>query len=308
VGILRERESGQLTVLEPQTIVGRDPRCSLRITSNWVSTQHALLRWAVERWEVRDLSSRNGTYLDGARIKPGLAYTLREGCRIAFGKRSDREWVLADDSGPVPMAAPIAGGTPALLGGNLIAVPSIECPVASIMADGESWILEDAEGERTALSSGDVFDVNGVAWRFSVPSDMPSPTHLASSMMDLDIRHMHMSFRVSSDEEVVAVQLHSSGISREAGVRGFNYLLLTLARRRVHDMNEGYPDGECGWIEYDEIDHDPSMAPPQLNLDVFRIRKHFAKLGVTDAARIIERRPRTRQLRIGTSSLSISSS
>jgi hypothetical protein len=305
MGILRERESGQLTVLEPQTLVGRDPRCSLHVTSDWVSTQHASLRWTAGGWELRDLSSRNGTYLDGMRITPGLAYSLREGCRLAFGKRSDREWVMVDDSGPVPMATPLAGGMPALLEGNLVAVPSAECPSVSIMADGEDWILEDAEGGRTTLASGDVFDVKGTGWRFSVPSEMPLATHLASSM-DLDMRNLHLSFSVSSDEEVVAVQLRAGGVQREAGVRSFNYLLLTLARRRVHDMAEGYPDGECGWIEYDEIDHDPSMAPPQLNLDVFRIRKHFAKLGITDASRIIERRPRTRQLRIGTSSITIS--
>jgi hypothetical protein len=306
MGILRDAESGELTVLEPQTSVGRDPRCSLRLTSDWVSTQHALLRWFAGGWELRDLSSRNGTYLDGVRIKPGLSYTLREGSRLAFGRRPGREWVLADDSGPVPMAGPLAGGVPALVEGNLIAIPSADCPVVTILNDGEHWILEDAEGGRSRLSSGDVFDVNGVAWRFSVPSDLPSPTRLASAMMDLEVRHVHLAFRVSSDEEVVTVEVHAGEIQRDAGIRSFNYLLLTLARRRMKDMRDGYPDGECGWIEYDEVEHDASMAPPQLNLDVFRIRKHFAKLGVADAERLVERRPRTRQLRIGTSSLSIS--
>jgi hypothetical protein len=47
------------------------------------------------------------------------------------------------------------------------------------------------------------------------------------------------------------------------------------------------------------------MAPPQLNIDVHRIRKQFAEVGVLDAANIVERRPRTRQLRIGTGRLSI---
>jgi hypothetical protein len=47
------------------------------------------------------------------------------------------------------------------------------------------------------------------------------------------------------------------------------------------------------------------MAPPQLNLDVFRLRRQFAALGIVDAANIVERRPRTRQLRIGTARLQI---
>jgi hypothetical protein len=47
------------------------------------------------------------------------------------------------------------------------------------------------------------------------------------------------------------------------------------------------------------------MAPPQLNIEVFRIRRQFAAAGVVDAANIVERRPRTRQLRIGTGRVSI---
>jgi hypothetical protein len=47
------------------------------------------------------------------------------------------------------------------------------------------------------------------------------------------------------------------------------------------------------------------MAPPQLNIDVFRIRKQFSLLGVIDAASIVERRPGTHQLRIGTGAITI---
>jgi hypothetical protein len=307
MGVLKARDTGDSTVLESQTVIGRDPRCSLQVASDWVSSQHAVVRWTVGGWEVRDLSSRNGTFLDGERIKPGLFYALREGSRLSFGKRSAQDWILADVSGPVPMAAPIAGGTPALMEGSLIAIPTADAPVASIMADGEGWVLEDHEGSRIPLSSGDVFEVSGAAWRFTVPSYTTSPTRLASSMIDLDVSRIHLSFRVSSDEETVALQIHTGGIVRDAGLRAFNYLLLTLARRRLQDMKEGYPDGECGWIDYVDVKHDDSMTPPQIALNVCRIRKHFAKLGVADAPRIIERRPRTGQLRIGTSSLSVSS-
>ncbi len=306
MGTLLERESGHLIVLEPQTVIGRDPRCSLQVSVPWVSTQHALVRWAAAGWELRDLSSRNGTFLDGERVKPGLTYSLHEGCKLTFGRRGEREWTLSDGSGPVPMATPVGGGGPVLLDGNLIALPTAECPAATIFFDGEGWVLEDAEGGRTALSSGDVFDVNGAAWRFAVPAEMMSATHLASSLFEFDVRHLHLLFRVSSDEEVVAVRMSAGGAEREVGTRSCNYLLLTLARRRLQDMKDGLPDGNCGWIDYDDLKHDPAMAPPHLNLDVFRLRQIFAKLGVADAARIIERRPRTRELRIGTRHISIS--
>jgi hypothetical protein len=91
------------------------------------------------------------------------------------------------------------------------------------------------------------------------------------------------------------------------GARAHNYLLLTLARHRLKDEEEeeGMAEAACGWVYQEDLAHDPSMAPPQLNVDVFRIRRHFASVGVVDAANIIERRPRTRELRIGTRFLSI---
>jgi len=55
-----------------------------------------------------------------------------------------------------------------------------------------------------------------------------------------------------------------------------------------------------------DLVRDPSTTAPQINLDVFRIRKQFAALGLPDAANIVERRPRTRQLRIGTFHIHIS--
>ena len=61
----------------------------------------------------------------------------------------------------------------------------------------------------------------------------------------------------------------------------------------------------CGWIHQDDVAHDPTMATPQLNIDAFRIRKQFAAAGLIGAANIIERRPRTKQLRIGAARLSI---
>jgi hypothetical protein len=55
----------------------------------------------------------------------------------------------------------------------------------------------------------------------------------------------------------------------------------------------------------EDFSNDPRMTPPLLNIDVFRIRGQFAAAGVVDAADILERRPPSRQLRIGTGRLTI---
>ena len=55
----------------------------------------------------------------------------------------------------------------------------------------------------------------------------------------------------------------------------------------------------------DQLARDLDMLPSQLNVEVFRIRKHLASRGVIDAAGVIERRRSTRQLRIGTGRMEI---
>jgi hypothetical protein len=119
------------------------------------------------------------------------------------------------------------------------------------------------------------------------------------------IREAHLSFRVSRDEEFVHLRMTLGDRAVDMGARGHNYLLLTLARQRLRDEARGLGEAACGWIRQDDLAHDPMMAPARLNIDVFRIRKQFAAQGLGDAVDIIERRPRVRQLRIGTGRLSV---
>jgi hypothetical protein len=119
------------------------------------------------------------------------------------------------------------------------------------------------------------------------------------------IRDVHLTFRVSQDEEFVRLRMTLGDRTVDMGARGHNYLLVTLARQRLRDEAYGLDEAACGWIRQDDLAHDPMMAPARLNIDVFRIRKQFAALGLVDAADIIERRARVRQLRIGTGRLTV---
>ena len=116
----------------------------------------------------------------------------------------------------------------------------------------------------------------------------------------------HLAFSVSRDEEHVELLMLCKDVALEVGSRGHNYLLLTLARRRLKDAEAGLPEADCGWIDVQELSRDPTMAPPQLNIDVFRIRKRFALCSaLVDAANLIERNAHTRRLRLGTGMISI---
>jgi hypothetical protein len=304
MGSLRNISTGGSRRLESEHLIGRAATCSLQLNERFISAQHALLRWTGFRWEVKDLGSRNGTFVDGTRLKAGEEHSLRIGSRIAFG-RSEMEWELVDESPPGIMVVPLGGGDAIQVEGDLLALPSSEDPMVTLYRSDGHWVLERPDESLTPITNLQTFDVAGSAFRFCCP-DSPCLTSLADpTLANLLVDHLQLSFSVSSDEEYVQLQMSCGAASFELGARGHNYLLLTLARRRLEDAAQGLPEASCGWIYQDDLAHDPSMAPPQLNIDVFRIRKQFAAVGVADAANIIERRPRTRQLRIGTGHVSV---
>src|SRR6201993_772373 len=49
-------------------VFGRGEECHVRPNSDWVSRQHCLLRVAEDGVHLRDLGSRNGTLVNGARV------------------------------------------------------------------------------------------------------------------------------------------------------------------------------------------------------------------------------------------------
>jgi hypothetical protein len=180
----------------------------------------------------------------------------------------------------------------------MLALPSAEGPAATLyrQVDG-TWILESDE-QSSPLKTMQVFEVYGRSYRFSASSDS-GLTFLATNSLELSVGQSDFSFQVSQDEEYVHLEVLCAGRTIDIGSRGHNYLLLTLARRRLADTQAGHEDAAAGWVTYEDLANDPTMAPAQLHIHIFRIRRQFAGLGFTDAPQVIERRPRVGQLRIG---------
>ena len=307
MGAIRESSTGDTRILEPSHVVGRvpAPRCSLTLDKPFVSAVHAELRWTGVAWEVKDLGSRNGTYLDGRRLDPSAPSRIAKGSKMAFGK-AEQEWEMVDASPPRVMVVPLSGGEPVLLRDDFIALPSSDDPQATIYCtiDG-TWVIESADQALRPLIDQQTFEAVGRLWRFSC-SDKPPATlaeQVDATHARLELGELELVFSVSRDEEHVHLAMSRAGRAIDMGSRKHNYLLLTLARRRLQESAEGLPETSCGWIDQEELAHDPSMAPPQLNIDVFRLREHFARAGVVDAVGLIERRPG--QLRVGTGRITI---
>jgi adenylate cyclase len=65
------------------TVLGRSAECHVQIADPWISSMHAMFERRGDSLWVVDLDSRNGTYVDDARIRESA---VAPGARLRFGK------------------------------------------------------------------------------------------------------------------------------------------------------------------------------------------------------------------------------
>jgi pSer/pThr/pTyr-binding forkhead associated (FHA) protein len=293
---LREADGTRACILTPEHLIGRGPQCALRLAGNYVSSQHAVIRWVGNGWELLDRGSRNGTQLNGLLVEPGRPYRLSKGAIITFGNQRER-WTLSDASEPQVMVVALSSAETHVEHHGMIGIPSNENPECTLFLDRDgAWKLEDSEGGLLELRDGQVFDVRGQSYRFSRPS---SHDLTASPEPAPDSEPPILHFLVSSDEDFVELTVRRRNSSVPLGSRAHNYLLLTLARHKLAELSAGVPESSSGWMDKDRLADGLRISPPQVDGEIFRIRKHFASHGLQESATIIERRARTKQIRLG---------
>jgi hypothetical protein len=298
MGILEDRPSGRRFTLGARCLVGRHDACDVRVDDARVSSEHASLHWLGDRWELRDLGSRNGTSVGGKRLAPGERVLLPEGGAFALGPT--RVFTLVDGSAPRVSAqrartGEVRGGTEGFL-----ALPDDDRPVASVFEDvhGE-WVLE-GDDARSVVRDHEPVVVDGETWVLSLPV---SHRETMTSTQTPVLEDVTLRLLVSRDEEhVEAIVVH-----RDRGIllppRTFHYLLLTLARARHEDTAQ--PEGERGWMERDDLCRMLAVDALKLNTDICRLRKQLGDIGVRGAPGIVQRRPGSGQVRIGIDRLEI---
>jgi hypothetical protein len=293
---LHSSDGATRRVLLSQHLVGRSPECALRLTKSYVSAQHALIRWHERHWEVLDRGSLNGTKLDGVALEPGRPYRLSRGALLSFG-HADETWLVADTQPPVPMALDLEDGSTLMPSHGMLGLPNSSAPELTIFSDGDGvWSVETSDGVVRILNDGETLECAGRRYRFCAARSSDATANVAASQEE---RSPKLYFRVSSDEEFVEVAVDYGARRVSLGARGHNYLLLTLARSYLSDRARGIADSSSGWVDKEELAAGLRMTPQQVDGEVFRIRRHFSQHGVSESSSIIERRPRTRQIRIG---------
>lgn len=78
---------GDLELAAGRMVVGRQASesVSLEVCVPTVSGAHAMIEVAPDKVMVTDLSSTNGTFIEGEELQPGVAYELPQGGEVIFG-------------------------------------------------------------------------------------------------------------------------------------------------------------------------------------------------------------------------------
>ena len=302
MGELSRLNGSERRRLLSQHLIGRGPECALRLPGSYVSTQHALIRWHAHSWEVLDRGSRNGTRLDGAQLEPGRPYRLKKGATLTFG-HSDESWTFSEAGEPDVVLVALDDGEAFSARLGLIGLPSSELPETTLFRDTEgSWKIELADGTMRLLEDGEVLESGGRQYRFSLPGAGEATASLSGDAPN-ELPSLH--FAVSADEEFVELTLAYAKRRVPLGSRGHNYLLLLLARAYNDDQAAGVAASSCGWRDKEELGRGLGVTPEQVDGEVFRVRKHFARHGLNEIGVVIERRPRTKMIRLGFTSFRI---
>lgn len=84
--VVSGKDERQSFDLKERTIyIGRSPENDIQIKDNYVSRKHLMLRRLGNRYFIKDLRSKNGTFINGNQIRPGTEVEAKEGVTIVIG-------------------------------------------------------------------------------------------------------------------------------------------------------------------------------------------------------------------------------
>ncbi|MBK9647003.1 MAG: FHA domain-containing protein [Deltaproteobacteria bacterium] len=302
MGALRNPKTFLTITLPVRSVVGRGPSSALPLLDRRTSSEHATVFWASGRWRVRDLASRNGTWLNGRRVEPGVDHELVCGVVLWFGDR-DNPWVLEDDTPPIASARGLTDGALVFAVADVLSLPSAAEPLATVLYQGRGrWILEDEHGEQ-AVHDHQELKIGDRVWRLHLPE--PRDTTLTSEHDPGDPSEpsLRVYFLVSRDEESVSLTVVTPAGEHRWEPRAPHYLLLTLARQRLAETQ--LAEHERGWLDVDRLARMLNLNRKTVNVYICRLRAQLADAGVPGGATLIQRRLLSQQIRIGVGLLEI---
>jgi hypothetical protein len=294
---LKQLQTGAEVHLAARHVVGRSRACQLSIELANVSALHAELAWDGQAWQVRDLGSRNGTFVAGRRLLPGQPAALALGEALGFGA-PENHYRLVDASPPELIAFGVDEIQVAEDGVLWLPSPAA-CEVMVLCGADGRWVVESPEGTRP-IEHEECLVVGARPFHIHLPAGLPV-TRRSEEMSEPATDDELFEFRVSRDGEHVDLQLHHGARVLPIESRAHAFLLLALARTRLTDMSQAQlPESEHGWMHREDLMKELAVDDPRLlNVWVYRARQQLAEMKLRGASKIIERREGAGQLRLG---------
>jgi len=300
VGTITSTQRTDPYELMTETLIGRRSRNDLILNHHQVSGAHAIIRWLEPDWQLRDLGSLNGTYINENRLKPGIFFTLSVGDTIAFG-RSKARWTVSDIGPPRALALHILDNHQVLATDQLITLPDEASPELIVFCDTQQqWFAENTEGTLPVRDRSEVV-VQGQRWRLALPRTMRKT--ISVEAQPLVLTRISMAFRVIDETSIITRMRVDDGDWTELPRRAHMRLFLLLARQRLADTD--FPEPEQGWGDLAELIETLGLDRRHLNVLISRARQQMIQHNIADADKIIERRRGSGQVRLGISSLQI---
>ncbi|MEL6186700.1 MAG: FHA domain-containing protein [Myxococcota bacterium] len=292
MGSLRGAD-GRTVALPAELTVGRSPTSLLRLEPLHVSSRHAVLTYVEGSWFVRDLKSRNGTFVNGERLsrKKPVA-KLARGSVVAFGA-PHTAFDLIDTEAPSLVA--ISEARDRIVGavdGALVLPPEGDVEWWIGEDDHGIWKVHPPEGPSRRPSSGEPLYTRQGTWTLLLPGGELPTTDVGSWTR---LKDLHIRFEVSRDEEKCRIVLDTEEVSLALPPREHFYLLLTLARAR------GAGDG---WVSVEALEQGAPSAG-YCDVALHRCRRQLVAAGVSEVAGLVDVEPRRRRLGHGSFSIQV---
>lgn len=290
--------------LRARTRVGRAADNDVVVPTTSASSVHASIEWrGGGSWELKDLGSRNGTFLNGERIESGAWRRLEPRAVLAFGT-PELTWTVEDLDRPQAEAKCRETGDVRFSTDHILTLNEDPNDWADVVEDVPgSWVLE-LRGRCDPVADQQTIEVGGNHWTLTLPTAEPrtEPIGGAVEAVAADVR---MRFRVSADLEHVQVLVTFKDLEW-ASSRAYARALLELANARLRDRDQGGHPEEHGWLYADDLCAQAGYeSESRLNVEIHRARREFARAGLPNAATLVQRRRGTRQIRIGTAALEV---
>lgn len=279
-------------------VVGRSTACTLSLNSPLASAEHAAFHWIGADWQLRDLGSRNGTFVDQRRLGHGESTPIVCGSKVAFGDPEDF-FEMIDDAAPLATAWAESGETVRAESyghGCILFLPDSDQPFVTICEDGPgNWLAIGDDGEPRLVADGQWIQCAGRRWRLGLPTTLEGTSRPPRILADIEL---HLA--VSQYDELLRLAIVYRDEIIRLQPRQHSKLLLALADARICDRaNARLRESEQGWMHVEQLARQLFNGElHRLHSATHRARRQFCEARITDWMDLFERRELTREVRL----------